>query len=46
MLEDRSWMYHRVVDQMVFVEFKIGVDRFIQFALRNPIEPIDCEGRI
>ena len=46
MSEDCSWMYHRVVDQMVSVEFKNGVDRFIQFALRNSIETVDCEGCI
>ena len=28
------------------LEFKNGVERFIQFALRNPIEAVDCEGRI
>ena len=39
-------MYHRVIDQMVSVEFKNRVDRFIQFALRNPIKVVDCEGRI
>ena len=46
MSEDRSWMYRRVVDQIVSMEFKNRVDRFIQLALRNPIEAIDCEGRI
>ena len=46
MLEDHSWMSRRVVDQMVSMEFKNRVDRFIQFALRNPIETVDCEGRI
>ena len=46
MSEDRSWMYRRVVDQMVYVKFKNRVDRFIQFALRNLIEAVDCEGCI
>ena len=39
-------MYRRVVDQMVSIEFKNRVDKFIQFALRNPIEAVDYEGRI
>ena len=46
MSEDRSWMYRRIVDQIVSVEFKNGVERFIQFALRNHNEAVDCEGRI
>ena len=46
MSEDRSWMYHRVVDQMVSMEFNNRVDRFIQFALRNLIEAVDYESRI
>ena len=46
MSEDRSWMYRRVVDQIVSMKFKNRVDRFIQFALRNPIEAVDYEGRI
>ena len=28
-------MYRRVVDQIVSIEFKNGVDRFIQFTLRK-----------
>ena len=46
MFKDRSWMYRRVVDQMVSIKFKNGVDRFIQFVLKNPIEAVDYEGRI
>ena len=46
MSKDHSWMYDRIVDQMMFVEFKNRVDRFIQFALRNPIEAVNYEGHI
>ena len=46
MSEDHSWMYRRVVDQMVSMKFKNEVDRFIQFAFRNSNEAVDCEGRI
>ena len=43
---DRSWMYRRIVDRVVSVEYKDGVERFIQFALENPNADVDNEGCI
>ena len=43
---DRSWMYRRIVDRIMYVEFKDRVEKFIQFALENPNANVDNKGRI
>ncbi|MQM07167.1 hypothetical protein Taro_040008, partial [Colocasia esculenta] len=46
MASDRSWMYRRIVDHVVSVEFSARVETFIQFALGNPNAAVDNEGGI